>query len=105
MVAEASVIVLTSYEDTAEMHKAVVAEILKQDPGVLLHYEIGDEMPVLSVEKREGVTCGDGQVVFMTGSPATMTYSASFTDGRIAAMGDLPLTRLREVVSGKRPQS
>src|SRR6266700_1391098 len=83
MVAKASVILLTSYEDIGDRYKAVVAEVLKQDPGVKLYYSVGDEFPHLSFAKEKGVTCGEGQVVFMTGNPASMNSSYGFTNGRI----------------------
>jgi hypothetical protein len=104
MVAKASVILLTSYQDEGRRYKAVVAEILKQNPGTTLYYAVGDEYPILSREKQDGVSCGDGQVVFMAGSPATMRSSYSFDRGRIGGLGDMPLTTLRAMVaSAKKP--
>jgi len=98
MVARSSVILLTAYQDDGERNKAVVAEILKQDPKVTLYYSVGDEYPMLSFEKKKGVTCGDGDVVFMAGSPASMRSSYSFTSGRIGGLGDMPLTKLRAMI-------
>jgi hypothetical protein len=98
MVAKASVILLTSYEDVGDRYKAVVAEVLKQDPGVELYYSVGDELPHLSFAKERGQTCGEGQVVFMTGNPASMSSSYGITNGRIGGLGDISLTTLREMV-------
>ena len=98
MVAKASVILLTSYEDVGDRYKAVVAEVLKQDPGVELYYKVGDEFQTLSFAKERGQTCGEGQVVFMTGNPASMNSSYGFTNGRIGGLGDIPLAALREMV-------
>ena len=98
MVTRATVILLTSYVDDGNRNKAVVAEILKQDPKVSLYYSVGDEYPMLSFEKKKDMSCGDGQVVFMVGSPAMMASSYGFTNGRIGGLGDMPLTKLREMV-------
>ncbi|SRR5216683_2836057 len=102
MVAKASVILLTSYEDVGDRYKAVVAEVLKRNPGVELYYSVGDEFPHLSFAKEKGVTCGEGQAVFMTGNPASMNTSYGFTNGRIGGLGDIPLTTLREMVKRKK---
>ena len=102
MVAKASVILLTSYEDVGDRYKAVVAEVLKRNPDVELFYSVGDEFPHLSFAKEKGVTCGEGQVVFMTGNPASMNTSYGFTNGRIGGLGDIPLTTLRDMVKRKK---
>jgi hypothetical protein len=98
MVTHASVILLTTYQDDGNRNKAVIAEILKRDPEVTLYYSVGDEYPMLSFEKQKDVTCGDGQVVFMVGRRGFMGSSFSFTNGRISGLGDMPLTKLRELV-------
>lgn len=98
MVAKASVILLTSYEDVGDRYKAVLAEVIKQNPGVELHYAVGDEFPNLSFAKERGKTCGEGNVVFMTGNPASMNTAYGFTNGRIGGLGDISLTTLREMV-------
>jgi hypothetical protein len=98
MVARSSAILLTTYQDDGNRNKAVVAEILKQNPSVTLYYSVGDEYPTLSFEKQKDRSCGEGQVVFMVGSPASMASSFSFTNGRIGGLGDMPLTKLREMV-------
>lgn len=102
MVARSSVILLTSYQDDGKKNKAIVAEILKQDPNVTLYYSVGDEYTMLSFDKQKDVNCGDGQVVFMVGSPASMRASYGFTNGRIGGLGDMPLTTLREMVKRKK---
>jgi hypothetical protein len=98
MVSHASVILLTTYQDDGKRNKAVVAEVLKQNPEVTVYYSVGDEYPMLSFDKKKDVSCGDGQVVFMVGSPAMMASSYSFTGGRIGGLGDMPLVKLREMV-------
>jgi hypothetical protein len=106
MVARASVILLTSTEQGKDRTRAVVAEILKQDPDVTLYYSVGDEFPTLSFypNEKKGVDCGvgEGEVVFMVGSPASMRTAYGITNGRIGGLADMPLTKLREMVKGKK---
>ena len=99
MVARASVILLTSYQEEKDEYKAVISEILKREPNTVLYYSVGDEYPALSFHKEPGVSCGEGQVVFMVGSPATMRSSYSFSGGRIGGLGDMPLATLRQLIN------
>jgi hypothetical protein len=102
LVARSTVVLLTSYQDDGDRWKAVVAEIVKRDPGVELHYSVGDEYPTLSFAKEKGVTCGEGQVVFMVGNPASMRRSYGFDRGRVGGLGDIQISKLREIAKGKK---
>lgn len=98
----ATAILVTKHEVTNGKPKAVVVEILKQPPDGSLGYAVGDEVPLLS--SRYGVdtaTYGDGDVVFFAGSSNDMRESVSYRNGRIGGFGEMPLTTLRELVSGK----
>ena len=97
-VARASAILLVSYQKDGDRYKAVVAEVLKRNPGVELHYGVGDEMVMYSYYPNDDSSRGEGQVVFMLGSPAEMRSSYSFDHGRIGGMGDMPIEKLREMV-------
>jgi hypothetical protein len=97
-VARSTAIVLVSYQKDGEKFKAVVAEILKKNPDTELYYAVGDEMPTLSYYGKDGEMQGEGQVVFMQGSPARMRSSYSFEAGRIGGLGDMPLDVLRKMV-------
>lgn len=100
MVARSSVILLVTYLPERERFKAVVAEFLKRDPAATLYYSVGDEFTELSYTPKGGETCGEGQVVFLVGSPAEMRSSYSFSNGRIGGLGGMPLTTLRDLVRG-----
>jgi hypothetical protein len=102
LVARSTVVLLTSYQDDGDRWKAVVAEIVKQAPGVELNYSVGDEFPTLSFAKQKGVSCGEGSVVFMVGNPASMRHSYSFDRGRIGGLGDITVSKLREIAKGKK---
>ena len=94
----ASAILLVSYQKDGDRFKAIVAEVLKLKPGVELHYNVGDEMVMYSYYPSDNASRGEGQVVFMLGSPAEMRSSYSFDHGRIGGMGDMPIEKLREMV-------
>jgi hypothetical protein len=101
--ARASAVLLISYQQDGDRFKAVVAEVLKLNPGVELHWNVGDEMPMYSYYPVDNESRGEGQVVFLLGSPAEMRSSYSFDHGRIGGMGDMPLEKLREMV--KKPKA
>jgi hypothetical protein len=97
-IARSSAILLVSYQKEGERFKAVVAEILKLRSDAQLRYAVGDEMSELSYYPRGGEVRGEGQVVFLAGSPALLRSSYSFEAGRIGGMGDMPIDVLRQMV-------
>ena len=93
----ASVIIVTRFEAATDGRmKAVVAEILKRDPGVRFQYQVGDEYASASYYPREGTDHGDGSVVFFEGAVADMRYSTTFRGDRVGGLGDIPLKLFRE---------
>jgi hypothetical protein len=100
-VAKASAILLTSHVDDGERIVSTVSEVLLLRPGTTLHYKVGDEYRRGTRYKRSGVSYGDGEIVFMTGSPASMRYSTSYADGRCIGLGDMPIEKLREVIAAR----
>jgi hypothetical protein len=99
-VKHANGILLTKHEPDGKRVKAIVAEILKQPSKGRLRWSVGDEIPELSHYPREGTSYGDGDVVFFQGSMNEFRESMTYTNGRIMAMGDMPLDTLRELVKG-----
>jgi hypothetical protein len=98
MVKRASVILLTTYRKDGEKNRAMITEVLKRTPNTLLYHALGEEYGELSMDSRPDVSCGDGQVVFMVGSPASMRYACSYANGRIQGLGDMPLQTLRDTI-------
>ncbi|MBI3102515.1 MAG: hypothetical protein HYY98_13330 [Burkholderiales bacterium] len=93
----ASAIIITRFEAAADgRRKAVVAEILKRDPGARLQYQVGDEYPSASYYPKEGEDRGDGAVVFFEGVSADARYSTTFRGDRVSGLGDIPLKLFRE---------
>ncbi len=95
---EASVIALTTYKPDGARLKSIVSEILKQKSGTTFYYKVGDEYALGSRYVAEQRQYGDGEVIFFTGSPASMRFSASYANGRIGGMGDMPLQTLRDMI-------
>ncbi len=95
----ASVIALGRYEqgDGSKL-RAIITEILKKTPGTTFHYEVGQEVPNASLPIRPNTNYGDGALMFFAGSPAMMRQSFAVSNGRISALGDMPLDRIREMV-------
>jgi hypothetical protein len=105
MVHRASAVLLTSYQPSGNSFKAVVAEIVKVEPGTTVEYKVGEEFPDPAIARRrpDGVSYGDGNVVFLDGSPALMRCAFSFENGRIGGLGDMTLDKLRGLAGKKKP--
>ena len=104
LVRRASAILLTSYQPSGKGFKAIVAEIVKLDPGTTIEYKVGDEFPDPTVEHSRAVSSDlDGSVLFLEGSPASMRCGHSFHNGRIAGLGDMTLEKLRAIAGKKKP--
>jgi len=91
----ASAILITGWKTDGAAVKEVVTEVVKREPGTELYYSVGDEYSHGAEMHRDAY--GDGEVVLMLGSPAEMRESFSFEGGRIGGMGDMPLTKFREL--------
>jgi len=95
----ASVILITKYEDEGAKLKAVIKEILKKQPDTRFYFSVGDEYHLASQFREGNEKYGDGQIVFLTGNPATMRESYSYSKDRVGALGQMPLTTLRQLVA------
>ncbi len=92
-----SVIALARYEDgEGGIKKAVIREFLKKSEGTTVYYDVGDEYKDSSYHQKDGVTYGDGLIIFFFGSPAEMRYSISYSGERISGLADIPLEIFRE---------
>lgn len=95
----ASVIALTVWEKDETKLKCIIKEILKIEPETTFYYNLGQEYTSQSRYPKENTSYGDGEIIFFTGSPASMRYSTTYKDGRILGMGDMPIEILREKIS------
>ena len=97
----ASVIALTRFAQDGPRIKSTITEILKMAPDTTFNYRIGDEYARGSRYVRENTSYGDGEVIFFTGSPATMRYSSTYENDRLLGLGDLPIEILRQTIAGQ----
>jgi len=97
-VQSASVIALTKWERSRCTLRCVVTDILKQGPGSAFSYKVGDEISDLDEQVASDISYGDGQVLFYTGSPARLEQTATYYGDRIAGLGGIPISNLREIV-------
>jgi hypothetical protein len=102
-IASASAILMTKHRIEGEELISTVSEVLKLDPGTALYYEVGAEYKRSPTTK--GTTYGDGEVVFLAGSPAQMRYSVTCSAGRCEGLGGIPLDTLRKLISNSADQA
>ena len=98
-VQSASVIAFTTYKREDGKLKSIITSVPKLTPGVEFRYKVGDEYTPESRYPRENATYGEGEVMFFTGSPPLMRFSASYSEGRVAGLGDIPIQKLSEFIS------
>jgi hypothetical protein len=94
----ATAILIVEMKEIDGVHKAVVQEILKLQPGIRLYYKVGDDDDDLNHmpgEECDGCTPRQRILVFMQGNPAEMRFSTTFEGDRIAGLGGTSLDELR----------
>jgi hypothetical protein len=95
----ASVIAITTYKKEDGKLKSIITSIPKLASNIEFNYKVGDEYARASRFPRENTSYGDGEVIFFTGSPAMMRISASYENGRIYGMGDMPIEKLSQLIA------
>ena len=94
-------ILLTKHQKEGGRLKAVVSEILKR-PAAGLSYSVGEELADLSRYEGGDADYGDGDVVFFGDATGDARESMTYRNGRITALGDMPLDVLRAMVRGEK---
>ncbi|MDP0492536.1 MAG: hypothetical protein Q7Q71_15935 [Verrucomicrobiota bacterium JB023] len=97
-IANANAIVLADRVSQDRKVRDVITEILMKNPDVPFYYGIGEQIGSATTIKPD-TRYGDGSVIFCQGSPARLKRAAAIYDGRIPAFGQLPVTKLREMVA------
>ena len=95
----ASVILITENKQEGGMVRAYVKEELQRRPGAVFHYKVGDEYPPLMLVQKENTSYGDGSLVLLSGSPAEMQESMGIFGGNVAALGNMPLSKVRQAIA------
>lgn len=99
MIERASAILLVEHQEDGDKVKAVVTEVLKRTADTTLYYEVGDEFHNLSRAVRADHAYGEGSVVFLVGSPASMRTAYSFSGERLLGLGGMSLDELRALAA------
>jgi hypothetical protein len=80
-------------------YKAKVSDILMIKDGVSLYYKKGDiyddHMDYKSYYPDES-TIPKGLIIFMSGNPAQMRYSVSYSGDRVDSLGGIPMALFKE---------
>jgi hypothetical protein len=97
-VQSASIIALAKWQRSGSTLKCVISEIVKQTPGTVFYYKVGDEFRAGNQRATENADFGDGEILFFTGSPARLELTTAYRDDRITGLGDMPISTLREIV-------
>lgn len=98
-IARSSVVLITENKLGGGKLKAVIKEVPKRARDTTFYYAVGDEYPQLTETPREHTSYGDGAIVLLAGSPATMRESYPIYRGTIAGLGDMPMEKMRELLS------
>lgn len=77
-VAEASVIVLTAAQGDGAERRMVIQEVLKQAPGTLFGYRVGDAYDPWRAARGGLPEEPDGRLTFLVGSPARPVLATSY---------------------------
>lgn len=94
--ASASAVAITVHKNEDGRVKSIIDSIPK-GANAGFNYKVGEEYAPASHYPRNNTSYGDGEVIFFTGSPPMMRLSYTYSDGRIAGLGDLPLQKFAEL--------
>lgn len=97
-----TVVLITENKREGDKIKAIIKDIPKHDPDTTFHYALGDEYRPLSATIRENTTYGEGAIVLLQGSPASMRESYSIYNGSISGLGDMPLEKVYRLIEQSR---
>jgi hypothetical protein len=98
-VKRSSIVLITEYKLESGKVRAIIKEELKHKAGVTFHYAVGDEYLPLSTVPRENTRYGEGSLVLLEGSPAVNRESYSIYNGSVRALGEMPLSKVRQIVA------
>jgi hypothetical protein len=102
-VKRASIVLITENKKEGGKIRAMIKEELKRAPNTTFHYSLGDEyLPVSITEPKENTHYGEGSVVLLQGSPATNHGSYSIFNGSIPGLGEMPVSKVREIVAASK---
>lgn len=95
----ASVVALARFQTEGKKQKCTITEILKQAPGTVFHYKVGDHYAHGDHYPRGNEMLSDGLIIFFVGSPAEMRLSMTYHGDRIGGLADMPIEEVRRLAS------
>jgi hypothetical protein len=102
-VKRASVILITENKQEGGKIRAIIKEQIKRAPNTTFHYSVGDEyLPGTILEPKPDTRYGDGSLVLLQGSPATSHGSYAIYNGSIPGLGEMPVSKIREIVAASK---
>ena len=94
-----SLILVTENRRDGDKMRAYIKDIPKRTPNTTFYFKVGDEYGPLSTNIREDTRYGDGALVLLHGSPATMKESYSIYGGSIAGLDEMPLAMVYKLIA------
>lgn len=102
-VKRASLILITENKQENGKIRSIIKEELKRTPKTEFHYSVGDEYsPASILQPKADTRYGDGALVLFQGSPAMNHGSYAIYDGRIPGLGEIPVSKVREIVAASK---
>ncbi len=101
LIDDASVIVICTHKIVGDRLTCTITEILKQASDAYFPFKVGDEYKKAGQQIEQGLSYGDGVVIFFTGPNTSERYSFAYSDGRMHAYDGMTLNMLRDKVEKK----
>jgi hypothetical protein len=80
------------------IYKATIVEIMKQTPGVVFKYKVGDHFPPADQRAEANTEYGDGVLLLFTGRDAEFQTMIAIYNGRLATAGRTSLDEVRAML-------
>jgi hypothetical protein len=93
-----SIILRTEYIGGEE----ILVEVFKRDAGTEFYFDIGDEYDPFEGFRDSTVDYGEGNIAFLTGSPANLKMSMAYSDNQVPDQDNVTLDIIRQKC-GKQP--
>lgn len=98
-IANASAILVTRHTTGDAEPKNIISEILFLKPGTTLAYAVGDEFLPYGRPVDGSQLVGDGEIVFLTGSPPSFKYSTTYSGDECPGLDGLSIDALKILIS------
>jgi hypothetical protein len=97
-VAVSSIIARGEWKLENGVNKFIIAEIIKRESGTYFPFKLGNEYPPGNIPAKPNSDYGDGAIIFLQGSRASMRSLIAVSRGRLRGDQSVPLQTIRETV-------